>query len=283
MHSFKKTVREREEEADEVKKEVSAEDEILSLVETDEKGNLEEDEIRMIKGVFDLNDRVVREVMTPRVSVDGVSIDMTIEEAKKKFVESSYSRLPVYREKIDDIIGILYAKDFLNEEKVKDRTIETIMHPANFIQESKPLDDLLEEFKKSQNHFAVVSDQFGGTAGIITIEDVLEEIVGDIRDEYDGDEEDQKMIIEADGSLTVDAKVNLEEINRLMPVNQVPLHNDYDTIGGCIYSEISRIPVIGEIIELEQYTAKILDADERSIKRLKLTPKELEEEPPSKG
>ena len=226
----------------------------------------------MIKGVFDLNDRVVREAMTPRVKVFAISSDCSIEEARENFVESSYSRLPVYHEKIDNIIGILYAKDFLDKDKMKSDKLENIIHPANFIQESLPLDDLLEQFKRSQNHFAVVNDQYGGTAGIITIEDVLEEIVGDIRDEFDGDEDEQALIVNEDGSLITDASVNLEDINRLKPEYNIPTSDDYETIGGCIYSKISRIPSVGESIELESYTAKILDADERSIKRLRLIP-----------
>ena len=275
MNSYNKS-KSREEEASE-EKEVSAEDEILSLVETDKEGNLEEDERRMIQGVFDLNDTIVREAMTPRVNVDAINIDCSITEAKDKFVESNFSRLPVYRESIDHIEGILYAKDFLNEKKLNAESLSEIIHKANFIPETKPLDEVLEDFKESQCHFAVVNDQYGGTAGIITIEDVLEEIVGDIRDEFDANEEEVFLHQEDDGSLVVDAKASLVDINRVKPDHLIPEHEDYETIGGCIYSEISRIPVVGEIIELRKYTAKILDADERSIKRLQLFPKNKEE------
>ena len=253
-------------------KEVSPEDEILSLVENDDKGTLEEDERRMIQGVFDLNDKVVREVMTPRVKVDAINSDNSIDDARKKFLESNNSRLPVYKQHIDSIIGILYAKDFLNEEVLKTATIESIMHPPQFTTETKPLDQLLEDFKASQCHFAIVNDEYGGTSGIITIEDVLEEIVGDIRDEYD-EKEDALIKVEPDGSLLVDAKAAIDDINKLKPEHQIPDHDDYETIGGCIYSEISRIPVIGEVIELNKYTAEITDADERSITKLILTPK----------
>jgi putative hemolysin len=270
MHSFKKA-KAREDIANE-DKEVSPEDEILSLVEGDNSGKLEDDERRMIQGVFDLNDTLVREAMTPRVKVNAINCEKSLEEAKEELVKSNYSRLPVYEEKIDTIVGVLYAKDFLNKEKTKNGTIKSLMHEVMFTPETKPLDELLENFKKSQCHFAVVNDEFGGTAGIITIEDILEEIVGDIKDEYDYDEDEQIQVLKG-GGLIVDAEVTLGDINKLMPHNNIPDHDDYETISGCIYSELSRIPAVGEVIELNKYTAVILSADERSIIKLKLTPK----------
>ena len=271
MHSLKKA--KARENITELGKEVSPEHEILSLVESNESGTLEDDEKRMIQGVFDLNDTMVLEAMTPRVKVIAICIDNTIEQARAVLVESTFSRLPVYDKNIDSIIGLLYAKDFINHEKTKDSNLETLMHSAQFTPDDKPLDELLEDFKKSQCHFAVVNDKFGGTAGIITIEDVLEEIVGDIKDEFDNDDEAPDIKKSIDGTLTINAETPLDDINKILPGNIIPDHDGYETIGGCIYSEISRIPAIGEIIELNKYTAEILDADERSIIKLKLTPK----------
>ena len=276
MHSFKKAG-EREEVVPEENKDSIAENEILSLVESDENGELEEDEIRMIKGVFDLNDKVVKEVMTPRVKVEAIESKSTIKEAIDKFVETNLSRLPVYEENIDNIVGILYAKDFIDESKLKGE-LSSLYHKPHVVSESRELDNLLEEFKTSQNHFAVVLDPYGGTSGIITIEDILEEIVGEILDEYDDIGEEYEIKNLKDGELILDAKAAIHDINKTLDDTHLPESDDFDTIGGYIYTQVSRIPVKGEVIQLDSYQAHILHADERSIVKVKLTPNKSEEE-----
>ena len=272
MHSFRKAA-EREEEQPEENKESIAENEILSLVEGGEKGELEEDEIRMIKGVFDLNDKLVKEAMTPRVDVEALDSSSTIDEAIQKFVDTNFSRLPVYEETVDNIVGVIYAKDFIDRNKLNGN-LEQLYHKAVFVAETKELDALLEEFRASQNHFAVVLDPYGGTSGIITIEDILEEIVGEIRDEYDEIKEEYEIKVRPSGEMILDAKAAIHDINKSLDETHLPESDDFDTIGGYIYTQISRIPVKGETIQLEQYDAHILHADDRSIVKVKLTPRE---------
>ncbi len=272
MHSYRKAS-EREEEQPEENKESIAENEILSLVEGGEKGELEEDEIRMIKGVFDLNDKQVKEAMTPRVDVEAVPASSTIKEAIQKFVETNFSRLPVYEESVDNIVGVIYAKDFIDASKLNG-SLESLYHKPVFVSESKELDSLLEEFKASQNHFAVVLDPYGGTSGIITIEDILEEIVGEIRDEYDEVKEEYEIKVKPCGEIILDAKAAIHDINKSLDETHLPESDDFDTIGGYIYTQISRIPVRGETIQLDKYDAHILHADDRSIVKVKLIPRE---------
>jgi len=276
MHSFKKA-QEREEETPVDNKDSIAENEILSLVEKGDFGELEEDEIRMIKGVFDLNDKQAREVMTPRVDVEAIPSDSTIKQAIQKFVETNFSRLPVYEDKIDNIVGIIYAKDFIDDTKLNG-DLKSLYHKPHYIPGSKALDKVLDEFRVSQNHFAVVLDQYGGTAGIITIEDILEEIVGEILDEYDNRHEEYEISVNSEGEVIVDAKAAIHDINKTLDENLLSESDDFDTIGGCIYTKISRIPRRGETITLDNYDAEILHADERSIVKIKLIPREEEEE-----
>lgn len=273
MYAFKKA-QQREEMSSPQIKESYAENEILSLVEKDHNGELEDDEVRMIKGIFDLNDIQVREVMTHRVDVEAIDHESTKDEIIQTFVESNFSRLPVYKEKIDNILGILYAKDFINTSKLSPFKIDNFLHEPLFVSETKALDKVLEDFRTSQNHFAVVLDQYGGTAGIVTIEDILEEIVGEILDEYDDAHDELEFKVKANGEIIADAKAAIHDINKELDENNLlPESDDYDTIGGCIYNAISRIPVRGEVISLENYDAKILHADERSIIKVKLIPK----------
>ena len=276
MHSFKKA-EEREEETPEENKDSIAENEILSLVEGDDNGELEEDEIRMIKGVFDLNDKVVKEAMTPRVEVQAVESKSSIQDAINKFVETNLSRLPVYEDNIDNIIGVLFAKDFIDESKLKG-DLKALLHKPLMVSENKELDKLLEEFKASQNHFAVALDPYGGTSGIITIEDILEEIVGEILDEYDDINGEYEIKNMKDGELILDAKAAIHDINKTLDDTLLPEADDFDTIGGYIYTQISRIPVSGEVIQLDRYQAHILHADERSITKIKLIPNKREED-----
>jgi putative hemolysin len=270
MNSFRKA-KLREDHVSE-DQEVSMEDEILSMVENDIDTNLEEDEKRMIKGVFDLNDKFVRESMTPRI--DTIGINATAEEARTKFMETNFSRLPVYKDHIDNIKGILYCKDFFDVSRINGKSLFELTHRPLCVPEDTPLDKLLDLFLQSHHHMAIVQDQYGGTSGIITMEDVLEEIVGDIQDEYDEPEEEYEITKYEDGSLVVDAKVTISDINDLMDSDNLPDDDDdFDTIGGYIYSEISRIPMKGEIVELDHYVARIIDADERRILRIELSPK----------
>ena len=263
----------RDHKADESK--ATTADEIISLVENDAKlqgetATLEASERKMIRGIFDLDETLVKEVMTPRVDIDALKLPSSITEVRKMIVECGHSRIPVYKERIDEIVGLIYAKDLLDEEKIKNlKSLDEIMHPPVFIPETKNVSELLEEFKQNKNQIAVIIDEYGGTAGIVTIEDILEEIVGEIHDEYDTDEDEAKFTLNEDGSLIADARVAVEKINELLSMS-IPEEDDYDTIGGYITGELGRIPKSMEIVDLPGIKVQILEANDRKISKLKL-------------
>ena len=205
----------RDEEAPDQK--VSTEDEILSFVENysdNENDDLEEEEKRMIKGILDLGDMSVREIMTPRVDLSALPSTASIEEAKKMFIETGHSRIPVYNRTVDEIKGIIYAKDFIDDRKIAGKTLDQLAHKPIFIPESKEVGELLEEIKRKHNHFAVIIDEYGGTSGIITFEDIIEEIVGDVQDEYDNEEEEKtKPQLMPDGSIVLEARTLISDVN----------------------------------------------------------------------
>lgn len=260
----------------------TTEDEILSLVEQDEtegeEASLEEDEKRMIRGVFDLDNTDVREIMTPRVDIKGIEQDETVEAAIKLFTESGHSRIPVYDDSVDNIKGILYAKDFLNRSKLEGKTLMQISRKPIFIPETKEVGDLLEEIQKTRNHFAVIIDEYGGTSGIVSLEDIIEEIVGEIRDEYDVNEDDTPMHVGMpDGSVVFDARTLIDDVNDIMD-SHIPEDEDVDTIGGYICGELGHIPKPDEELKVdeEQFNIKVLQADRKRI--LKVNISRLEED-----
>ena len=271
----------RDEEAPDQK--VSTEDEILSFVENysdNENDDLEEEEKRMIKGILDLGDMSVREIMTPRVDLSALPSTASIEEAKKMFIETGHSRIPVYNRTVDEIKGIIYAKDFIDDRKIAGKTLDQLAHKPIFIPESKEVGELLEEIKRKHNHFAVIIDEYGGTSGIITFEDIIEEIVGDVQDEYDNEEEEKtKPQLMPDGSIVLEARTMISDVNEIMD-SDIPDTEAADTIGGYICYELGRIPEEGEIFHFENnpLSALVLKADKRKILQLKLIYKEQDEE-----
>ena len=254
----------------------TTEDEILSLVDQNEFGgedsSLEEDEKRMIKGVFDLDNTDVREIMTPRVDIVGINLTESIDKAVQLFVESGHSRIPVYEKNMDNIKGILYAKDFLDKKRIKNKTLTQIARSPIFIPETKEVGDLLAEIQKRRNHFAVVLDEYGGTAGIVTLEDIIEEIVGEIRDEYDINEDDTPMhIVMPDGSFVFDARTLIGDVNEILD-SHIPEDEDVDTIGGFICGELGHIPHKGEelIVDNRQLRIVVVQADKKKILKVKI-------------
>jgi len=258
--------------------ETTAEDEIRSLVEQDaiqeeegEKPDLEDDERRMIRGIFDLDETLVREIMTPRVDVDAVDDTVTLDAVRATIVESGHSRIPVYHESIDHIVGLLHAKDLLDPTKLRDAaTLTAILLQPMFIPETKNIGDLLAEFQQSGHQFAVVLDEYGGTAGIVTVEDILEEIVGEIRDEYDDDSGEPEARQIEDGCILADARIPVHDLQQDFDL-PFPDDEDYDTLGGYIATVTGRIPTVGEIIETPVLRAEILDADVRRVKTVRIT------------
>lgn len=266
------------EDAPEPEDKASLEDEILDMMEDEPDGQLEEGEKRMIRGIFDLQDMAVKEIMTPRVDVVAIPLSSSIEEAKQIFVASGHSRIPVYGRSIDEIRGIIYAKDFLAIPQDK-KSLAEMIHTPIFIPETKAVDELLEEIKRTRNHFAVIIDEYGGTSGIVTFEDIIEEIVGDVRDEYDSAEDAvEKPQLLPDGSVLLEARTPVSDVNEILDID-IPDSEHADTIGGYICAELGRIPEQGETYTAPGlFRAEIVKADKRKIQKLKLTVPENEDE-----
>jgi len=252
----------------------TTEDEILSLLESDSESKhketaLEEEERQMIKGIFELNDTDVKEVMTPRVDVVAIPSSAPLEDATKLFIESGHSRIPIYQNTIDEISGIILAKDFLNAENISGKTLTQLSHKPIYIPETKPIGDLLNEFKGTHNHFSVIIDEYGGTAGIVTLEDILEEIVGEIHDEYEPEKEWTYSIAD-NGSVVMDARTLIDEVNEILKIN-LPEDDDVDTIGGFLCSKLGKIPEPGEETTIDDIlNIKVLEADRRRVMKLQL-------------
>jgi putative hemolysin len=252
----------------------TTEDEIMSLLENDDQDeddtSLEEDEKQMIKGIFELDDTIVREIMTPRVDVMALPISASIEEAIELFIKTGHSRIPVFHNTVDEISGIILAKDFLNKENIENKLLKDLAHKPIYIPETKSTLILLNELKGSHNHFAVVIDEYGGTAGIITMEDILEEIVGEIHDEHETEEEITPKE-EKDGSYIIEARTLLDEVEELFDI-KLPEDEDVDTIGGFISAIFGKIPEPDEEICIEDLLkVKVLKADKRRVLTLKIT------------
>ena len=232
-------------------------------------GAVDAEEVQMIESVMELGETSTAEIMTPRTDIFALSVDMPLQEACEQTIEAGHTRVPLYEGDIDNIIGILYAKDLLQHvTKAEPPELRSVMREPYFVPETKSLDDLLREFKARKVHLAVALDEYGGTAGIVTIEDILEEIVGDISDEYDRIEPDMlrrvdQRTVEADGRLHID------ELNDAMKLD-LPEDGDYDTVAGLVFSELGYIPTEGESLEAHGARFTVLAADERKISRLRV-------------
>jgi putative hemolysin len=242
-----------------------AEEEILTIVES--AGEIEVEEKELIASVFDFTDMIAREVMTPRVDVDALSIQATPDELVQIMRESGHSRIPLYEETYDQIVGIIHAKDLLMA-MVGDKpvNIRTLMRTPLFVPEGKDLHELLREMRVHRSQMAVVQDEFGGTSGIVTIEDIVEELVGDIVDEYDQDEPE---VVEAEtGGFFADGRTHLDDVND--EVGSDFESDEFDTIGGYVFGLFGRQPKLGEEIDSEGYRFRVEDTDGRRILRLRV-------------
>ncbi len=232
-------------------------------------GVIEEGEKQMIAGIFEFGDTTAREVMVPRLDVTAIGSDLSIAECLPVILSSGHSRIPVYQESIDNIVGLLYAKDLLRcfHENRPETPLAQILRPAYFVPESKKLDDLLKEMQGRQIHLAVIVDEYGGTAGILTIEDMIEEIVGDIRDEYDS-EEPLIQTLNADTHL-FDARISLDEVSDVIEADLSEIYGNVDTLGGLIYSELGRVPEQGEGLDVEAWRFTVLGVNSRRIEQVR--------------
>ena len=259
--------------------EIVTEEEIKMMVDQgEENGTIEEEEKELINNVFEFNDITVSEIMTHRTDIFAVDVNMSGEEVLQKIIEDDckHSRIPVYEETIDEIIGILYVKDLIKNVNKKSFKIKNIMKEAYFVSQSKLINELFRELQKNKKQIAIIVDEYGGTAGLITMEDILEEIVGDIYDEYDDIEEEYEKI--DDNTYILSGSMPIYDVNKLMGV-EIP-EGDYDTLSGYLQEELGRIPEEEEnpIIETKDLIFKIEEYEDRRILKVKVCRKNQVEE-----
>ena len=223
-------------------------EDLRQLVDIDDDEESEEEEQELIHSVFEFSDTIVREVMVPRPDMVVLPSDATLEQALETITQAGYSRIPIFDGDIDNIVGVLYAKDLLKRSTEDGATkAATLSRAPLFVPEQKKLAELLREMQEQRVHMAIVIDEYGGTAGLVTIEDLVEEIVGEIVDEYDKEEPLVEPL--GDGALRVDAKLGIDEVNELLGV-ELP-DDDWDTVGGLVYELTGRVPVPGETVRFE--------------------------------
>lgn len=246
-----------------------AEEEIIALVE-DEKTELEKDEREMILGIVEMSERTVREVMVPRIDMVAVEKSAPVGEVLDIIVSTGHSRVPVYSDNVDNIEGIAYAKDLLRH--LRDGTmaepVGKLARPAYFVPETKRIDELLRELQRKKVHMAVVLDEYGGTAGLITIEDLLEEIVGEIQDEYDLEEESSVEKLSDDEAI-FDARVSIHDVNELLDLELDDEQSD--TLGGLVYERLGKVPVAGDTVTVNGTTFEVLSTAGRRIRKVKVS------------
>ena len=257
------------------------EEDIISFVNVgNAEGIIEEDEKEMIHSIVTLGETNAKEVMTPRTSMLAFEGTKTINEVWDEILENGFSRIPVYNETIDDIVGILYVKDLMEHIKNGDLNspISEFVRTPYYIPETKSIIEILKEFRTLKVHIAMVLDEYGGVVGLVTIEDLIEEIVGEIRDEYD-DEEDSFYKKIADNEYEVDAMTDIETINKDLEL-ELPISEDYESLGGLIVTTLGRICNVGDEIEIDNIQLKVLEVDKMRVSKvfIKIMEKEQEEE-----
>jgi CBS domain containing-hemolysin-like protein len=245
------------------------EDEIRLMVTVgEEEGVLEEEETEMIHSIFEFADTTVREVMIPRIDMVTLESDATVDQAVDVALQGGFSRIPVFEETIDNIIGILYTKDMLRQlrEGHNQQPVRDLVRPAYFVPETKKLDDLLSEIRQRRTHMVIVIDEYGSVSGLVTIEDLMEEIVGDIRDEYDIEENLYEQV--NPNAYIVDAKMSIDDFNELLETELES--EDYDTLGGFLYDKLDKIPVAGDTVTSNDLTFTILATRGRRITKVRV-------------
>ena len=237
---------------------------------------MDADALAMIEGVLQVSEMRVGEIMIPRAQMDIVDINDPPEKFIPFVIETAHSRFPVIDKDKDDVIGILLAKDLLRHYAESDSDIRGMLRPAVFIPESKRLNVLLKEFRSNRNHIAIVVDEYGGVAGLVTIEDVLEQIVGDIEDEYDFDETEDNIIRENEGVFRVKAGTEIEDFNEILGAHFSD--EEFDTVGGLVVSRFGHLPKRGETVRFDGFQFSILRADSRRLHAVRVTRLSPEEE-----
>lgn len=261
---------------------ILTEEELKMLVEAgEEEGVLEEEEKEMIHSIFEFTDTVAKQVMVPRIDMKCIDVEDSVDELLELIVKCGHSRIPVYEENVDKIIGVVHAKDLLPVLRERRGSVEIkhVMRPAYFIPENKKVDELLADFKRSKIQMAIVRDEYGGTAGLVTIEDLLEEIVGEIQDEYDFEEKLIDCIDE--NTCLVNSRTSIDDLNEQMEID-LPEEEDYETIGGFVFGLFGHQPTEGEAISYHDIEFVVEKTDGGRVHKIKVT-KPPKSEPSDNG
>jgi len=240
----------------------------------EQEGLIEGEERKLLQSIVDFGDTLVREVMTPRPDIVAIEETATIADLRTLFREQEYSRFPVYKESLDNIAGVVFIKDLVLLGATDDaRSIASLVRPAVVVPETKRVPELLKQFQRQQTQCAIVVDEYGGTAGLVTIEDLLEEIVGEIRDEYDV--ESEAVVDEGHGRFVFSGKVDIDEVAQRLDVHIE--RAGFETVGGYLLSHLGRVPVVGERFDIDELTVEVLDAERRRINKVRITKREESE------
>jgi magnesium and cobalt exporter, CNNM family len=255
-------------------------EEVLSIVEDHEDGaEVGEAQKEMIEAVFDLSNTDAEQVMTPRTDVEGIEVHSTLTQVKDAILKHGHSRIPVYEQTIDNIVGVLYAKDLIRYVgDGEDFDLRSVLRDAMMVPESKNVGELLAEFKARKVHIALVLDEYGGTAGLVTIEDILEELVGEIQDEYEAAEQTPKVQRLDDKTLRVDARVEIDDLNDQLGID-LPEDGDYDTVGGFVFATIGHIPKAGESFDYRGLRFTVTEAQRTRVVRVEVTELDSQDAP----
>lgn len=243
------------------------EKEIQQLIdEGEQQGLISEDEGEMIQGIFSFRDTIAREIMVPRIDTVHAHAETKISDIIQIIVQSGHSRIPVYQDSIDNIIGTLHAKDLLPFWGTEDTPVRDMVRSPYFIPETKKISEVLKDLRDNKSHMAIVIDEYGGTAGILTLEDIIEEIIGEIMDEYDAD---QKLVVEhEDGSITVNARLEIEKLGDFLDV-EFP-EGDFESVGGFVINLLGKVPGVNEKVRYENLEITIEAATSRKIDRVRI-------------
>ena len=262
-----KKIKPSDEEKDELRE--TSDEEIQAFIdEAKEEGIIEKEEGVLLKSVVEFGDTVVREIMTPRVDIACIPKDSTIQRLRNLVIQVKHSRIPVYKDRIDNIEGIVIAKDLLEyaDDKLKNNPIEPLVRPVYFVPESMKVAELLKEFQKRKQKLAVVVDEHGGVSGLVTMEDLVEEIVGEIRDEYDMDK--ARIVEKGPFDYVVSGDAEVEEIEELFDLEFA--EENYITVGGLITHHLGRLPEQGEQLQIKDLSLEVLEVDQKRIKKLRI-------------
>ena len=231
-------------------------------------GAVDEEQKEIIESVFELHNTQVSEIMTPRTDIIAIPADATYDQARDTIIRAGHSRIPVHEESLDQIVGVLYAKDLIKLDRGNGFDIRKMMRIVPFVPETKTIDHLLRQLRQEKVHIAIVLDEYGGTAGLVSIEDILEELVGEIDDEYDQDVPPEISEIDSD-TIECDARVHVDDVNETLEIG-IPDDGDYDTIGGFVFSSLGKIPGKGEEFQHGNVHFLVLESEPRKINRLRI-------------